>query len=400
MHSSFPPASTGDEFNIVMALASLATDSGGPSRSSTGLACGLANMGVGVDLMALDLSATLGPPVMPSTNLVRAHLVPAWHSKRLRLLWSPTFQSRLRSCARHVAAAVIHDNGVWLPTNYAAWRVARDLGLPLVISLRGMLEPWSLKHRALKKHIAWRLYQARILRGAAVLHATSEAEAQSARRVGFRQPIAVIPNGTDLPYLPPATSSPKRSVLFLSRIHPKKGLLDLVNAWATLRPAGWELSIAGPDENGHRSEVERVVREKALESSVRFVGPVEGTTKAALFGNAAWFVLPSYSENFGLVVAEALAAGVPVITTRSTPWEELESRRCGRWIETGVPALTAALEKALRTPEEVRHEMGCRGRTLISERYSWSGVALQMKSVYRWIGQGGDRPACVQVMPQ
>ena len=398
MHTAPPSLQQFRDINVVLTLASLASDCGGPSRSSTSLASGLARAGVGVDMVSLDLSATLGSPILPPEELVRSHLIPAWHSKRLRILWSPTFQHRLRACVRNSSASVIHDNGIWLPTNYAASRVAHQLGLPLIVSLRGMLEQWSLKHRALKKKIAWGLYQKRILRGAAVLHATSAAEAQSARRAGFRQPIAVIPNGADLPPLNPLPATPGQSVVFLSRIHPKKGLLDLVEAWSALRPTGWELLIAGPDENGYRQVVEGAIRKQHLEGSVRLLGPVEGTEKSQLLQKARWFVLPSYSENFGLVIAEALAAEVPVITTHGTPWEELNERQCGMWIPTGAEALTKALRSALSMPEDIRREMGIRGRQLIAEHYGWSGIALQMKSVYLWISQGGTQPDCVQTL--
>jgi len=254
-----------------------------------------------------------------------------------------------------------------------------------------MLAPWSLSQKSAKKRLAWWLYQQRDLMSASALHATSKAELEDCRRAGYRNAIAVIANGTDLP---PASgedltsagqrssAGPVRTVLCLSRIHPVKGIALLIQAWARLRPAGWRLLIAGRDEGSHSVELTRLIADHGLYGSVEMVGAVDGDAKWTLIRSADLFVLPSHSESFGMVVAEALACEVPVITTRGTPWAELEEARCGWWIDRGVDPLTVALQRALDLPAADRRQMGVRGRQLIETRFTWNAVAREMAAFY------------------
>jgi glycosyltransferase involved in cell wall biosynthesis len=264
-----------------------------------------------------------------------------------------------------------------------------------------MLTPWALRHKGWKKRLAWWLYQKRDLQRAQVLHATSDTELAVFRDAGLSQPVAVVPNGVDLPPECESrcvrTSGQQRTVLFLGRIHPVKGLLDWVEAWARMRPAGWRAVVAGPDEGGHRAEVEAAVRGHGLERDFKFIGPVSPAERWAMYRSADVFVLPSRSENFGNVVAEALACGVPVITTRATPWPELESHRCGWWVEANAPALAEALRKATACNDAERIEMGARGRELVRARYTWPAVAERMLAVYRWMLGECPRPEWVRV---
>lgn len=209
---------------------------------------------------------------------------------------------------------IVHDAGLWLPVNHVTASSACGCRVPRVVSPRGMLEPWARGHRATKKNLAWRLYQRRDLEQAALLHATSGQEAEGLRRAGLRNPIAIVANGIDLPNLvgPRPPCSP-RQALFLSRIHPKKGLLDLVRAWATVRPIGWKMTVVGPDEVGHLAEVQDAVREAGVEADFEFLGAIADGAKWPIYYHSDLFVLPTYSENFGLVIGEALASGLPVI---------------------------------------------------------------------------------------
>jgi glycosyltransferase involved in cell wall biosynthesis len=243
------------------------------------------------------------------------------------------------------------------------------------------------------------LYQRRDVRSASMLHATSAMEAENLRQLGFRQPIAVIGNGVDVPW--PAArlrADDRHTALFLSRIHPKKGLLDLVTAWAIVRPPGWRVVIAGPDEGGHERDVRASVTRHGLEESFTFAGEVDDDSKWAYYAAADLFLLPSYSENFGTVVMEALASGVPVITTRATPWEELQTRRCGWWIEATPTALAAALTMATSLDDAERVAMGARGRAMAEERFGWSRVGAEMRAAYEWLLGGGDPPPFIRTM--
>jgi glycosyltransferase involved in cell wall biosynthesis len=265
-----------------------------------------------------------------------------------------------------------------------------------------MLEPWALDYHAWRKRLAMCFYQRRDLEAAKLIFATAPQEMESIRRLGLKQPVAVIPNGVKLPTISyketrnELTSSQNsvRNAVFMSRIHPKKGLLNLVESWGRIRPVNWHLRVAGPDEGGHLEEVMRRVRTLGLEAAVEYVGEVEGDTKIALFENADLFVLPSFSENFGVVVAEAMAHGVPVITTHGTPWEGLLHHGCGWWIKPTADALTEVLSEAMNMDEASLRSMGKKGREYASE-FDWSNIAQQTVEVYQWVLGQGSKPACV-----
>ena len=294
--------------------------------------------------------------------------------------------------------AAIHDHGQWLATNRAAADAARRLGVPRVVAPRGMLSPWARSHRKLLKTAAWRAFARRDLNAAAAVHATSDLEAEELRVLGVRPPIQVIPNGVHVP--DPLPDVPKagvddddpREALFLSRIHPKKGLPDLIAAWAALTAEGvadgWRLRVVGPDELGHRADLERQATAAGLPlagpgGGVRFEGPVADAEKWSLYARASLFVLPTHSENFGVVVAEALACGVPVVTTTAAPWALMREARCGWWVDPGAAPLAAALRAAcVRSPHELG-EMGGRGRETVRSRFGWGAIGTEAAALYK-----------------
>jgi len=297
----------------------------------------------------------------------------------------------------HRAADLVHSHGLWMYPFWAAFHWARKHRQPHVLSVRGMLEPWARRYHFWKKVPVWWAWEKEHVTTADVLHATSIQEATNLRRLGLRNPIAVIPNGVDVPDL--QGRSPRagvaRTAVFLSRVHPVKGLLNLVEAWRLVRPRGWRLIIAGEDESNHAAEVVQAIVRAGLETQIQMVGPAYGQTKAILFETADLFVLPTLSESFGIAVAEALAYGVPVITTKAAPWKELIDYSCGWWVEAGVGPLARALEEAARVSDTERRAMGERGRRLVEEKFSWPRIARQMKEVYEWVLGGGPKPECV-----
>jgi glycosyltransferase involved in cell wall biosynthesis len=368
-----------------------------------------------VEIVTCESDQNQKSPLLPQGDLVRTHLLPRSCRTVQWLAQRNGFTRALGAASYGVKDCMFHDNGVWLPTNHAVAFAARRLKYPLIISPRGMLTPWSMRFHGFKKLVAWFLYQKRDLRAAQVLHATSRQEAEEFRALGLTQPVAIIPNGVCIPLIGPdrsgfsisafqlsafkdvfrPPSSTLRTLLFLSRIHPKKGLLDLVEAWSLVQPKGWHVIIAGGDEGGHLEEVKVEIRKQKVESDFEFVGEVADEDKWDLYQSADLFVLPSHSENFGIVVAEALACGVPAIATQGTPWEDLVTHRCGWWPAVGPAPLAGALREALARSDEERRAMGCRGRQLVEAKYSWPAAAAQMISVYHWMLGHGPKPECV-----
>jgi glycosyltransferase involved in cell wall biosynthesis len=297
----------------------------------------------------------------------------------------------ISSVLKHSDADVLHTHGVWQFPSYVAlsWK---QRGRTHIMSPRGMLEPWALRYRGWKKVPIWWLVERRNCLSAHAVHATSIQEARQVRRLGYEGPIAVIPNGVPLPdiiHKPPAAT---KTALFLSRVHEKKGLEMFLQAWARVLPAGWKFVICGPGDPAYLAKLEQLVRIFGLKEVVSFVGGSYNGDRDALYRHADLFVLPSYSENFGLVVAEALSWQVPVLTTKGTPWRELESMRCGWWVDPDASSLADALSKATTCSDGERHEMGVRGRALVESNYTWDVAGSQMRTFYRWVLDGGETP--------
>ena len=374
--------------SVLHTTASLHARNGGPPRTISALAEGLGRDGATVEVLALA-DGPAAETVRPDPATARTSFVERGRGQA----------RRFRAHVEGAGSDLVHDHGLWLPTNHAAAQAARQRGVPFVVSTRGMLEPWARRNGRLKKTAAWWAYQRRDLGSAAVLHATAPSEAQALRAAGLEAPIAVIPNGVHVPSetRPPGRpDGQRRRALFLSRVHPKKGLPMLLDAWADVQPDDWELVIAGPDEGGHRADLEAQAARLDLDA-MSFLGPVDDEAKWDLYRSADLFVLPTYSENFGVVVAEALAAGVPVLTTTGAPWAELASHRAGWWVEPEPRAVTEALRAATEADDAERQAMGERGRALVRQTYGWDGIAAQMREVYEWaLGRRSSAPPCVQ----
>ncbi len=347
---------------ILHTVASLRPETGGPARSVPGLAKASGEQGLEIHVWS---------PEIPAGYLDMA----GFHLHR------GTLEDALDEMAN---PDLIHDHGLWLPVNHRVARVAQQRSIKRLISPRGMLEPWALDHKKWKKRAAWWLYQRRDLQDACMLHATADSEARQFQRLGLTNPVIVIPNGVDLP-TPTAHRQPHagpRTALFLSRIHAKKGLPLLVDAWAKVRPAGWRMVVAGPDEDGHRREIETMVAEAGLSASWEFTGPLEGGEKHRIYQQAALFILPTYSENFGIAVAEALSYRIPVITTTGAPWQGLVDQQCGWWVEPQASTIAVALAKATSTEPVELEAMGDRGFEWVKSEFAWAGISKRMADAY------------------
>ena len=282
---------------------------------------------------------------------------------------------------------VVHINGCWQPQLLFFQRAAQSLRIPVVLSPHGMLEPWIVKrHYWTRKWPAIQLYQRGLVKRADYLHATAEKEKDNLLRLGWNARIAVIPNAVNIEELPLKDNwRTKRRIVFMSRLHVKKGIELLLEALSHLKPDldGYEVIIAGEGEPDYVETLKKAAISLGLSEVVIFVGGVYGAEKVSLLQSADFFVLPTYSENFGIVVAEALACGTPVITTQGTPWKELEDFACGWYIQVGVNALKNTLREAMSVTEETIERMGRNGRTLIEERFATSIVAGKFVEQYK-----------------
>jgi glycosyltransferase involved in cell wall biosynthesis len=390
--------------NIFLAGTSVAPAYGGPAYSVSRLATALAARGHRVGLWT------------PDGSVAASALLDGSGVERL----DGAAAAALEAFGR---PDVLHHNGIWLRHTPALAREAERRGVPRIVSPRGMLEPWAVRHKRGKKSLAWWLYQRRDLTRATGHHATADTEGGNLEKLGLGVPVHVIPNGVDLPdaaalaqhfargqrdgataidpsvavrtdgwddardtreHVADDGSFPRstRTALFLGRLYPVKGLPMLIEAWSRVRPAGWALTIAGPDEAGHRAVVEQAVRKAGLERVVTFTGALAGDATRRARAAADLFVLPTHSESFGIAIAEALAHGLPVLTTQGAPWPMLPARGCGWWVAPNADGIAEGLAEATRAERTTLDEMGARGRALVEAEYGWDRVADRFLALY------------------
>jgi glycosyltransferase involved in cell wall biosynthesis len=379
----------------IQTIPDISTGNGGPSRACRSLCEAMARAGAQTHLLAGDHHHPAADLLLPDPALVDTQLVPIHRRFGLPAYAFDAALAALPAGSR----TILHDNGIWSPGNHAATSAAARHGIATVISPHGMLEPWALAHKPWRKRIAWAAYQHRLLRAAIGLHATAEPERASIRARLPHAPIAVIPNGVDCPADPPDparhAATATRTALMLGRLHPVKNLPGLIAAWRIIAadPAfdAWQLEIRGPDNGGHRAVLAAAIAAAGLGHRITLGDAVDETGKAALFARADVFVLPSFSENFGIVVAEALAHGVPVVATHGTPWSELVSQRCGWHVMADPASLASGLAAAMALPAQERGAMGVRGHHWARETFGWPRIAARMLAYYDWLQAGHGR---------
>lgn len=381
---------------VTHTIAGLQSAHGGTSRSVPALCDSLERLGHEVHLVAGRPSDPRIDCTAPSRS-VRVHWI---NESKItgRVFTGRAFRRELAAIYdQNHANALIHDHGLWLPSNHSAAQYANLNHIPRVVSPRGMLSPWAMQHRRLKKQITMWWQQEADLRSSSAFHATSKAEANDIRRLGLSQPIAVIPNGVSLPESTcKKESGPRRRMLFLGRIHPVKGVTHLIEAYAQVGPGDdWELILVGPGDRSYLDEVKSLIDRLGLHNQVSFLGPISDREKWNLYTSADLFVMPSHTENFGIAIAEALAAGLPVLTTTGTPWSELKQRDCGWWIAPTVDGIAIALRQATTLSREELAAKGVRGSQWARTEFQWDAIGAKMSCFYHWLVQGGPQPEFV-----
>jgi len=373
--------------------------SSGPSQAAVHLSGELARLGCSVALFHLSYPG-MRPMTAPAGVEVRGFprtFSPTWGCSR----------SMGRELRRRIGEFdVVHVHGVWQYPCFAACAACRRMGVPYVLRPAGAFEPWCLRQAALKKALYERLVERRNLLGAAALHATSFQEAMNLARRGVSGKIAVIPNGVSERLVEAGgdagafrqrfgleQSTPL--VLFLSRLHPKKGLDILAESFSIVlrRVPQARLVVAGRAAPGYLRSVVEMLRRRGIAASTIIAGDLHGQEKVAAFRAADVFVLPSRSENFGIVVVEAMACGTPVVVSRETPWSEVEERGAGRWVQLRPEAFAGHILEVLQN-RDLRGRMGESGRALVRQKYTWPRIAERVLELYRAVvalGPAGGR---------
>lgn len=376
---------------IIQVVPHVRNEASGPSYSCVRLSRELAAQGQEVILTSL-MDGQAAPSARFSHLIFEESTFPPLISR------SPQLRGALIELVR--GAELIHNHSLWLmPNVYPGW-AAQKTGKPLIVSPRGTMSDYSWSRSRFKKRLFWAAMQGSVVRNAAMLHATSESELVDIRRKGLEQPVCVVPNGIDIPEVADACpkSRNKRQLLFLARIHPTKGVDILLRAWAriSVRHPDWELRIVGPDNGGYLDQMKSLATSLALQR-VRFLGPLFGEDKLQAYRSAEIYILPTHSENFGVSVAEALAAGTPAIVTKGAPWAGLERQGAGWWVDIGLAPLIDCLDAALTSSPEDLKTMGTLGRNWVASEFSWDRVAEEMIASYRWLLGNGARPDCVHI---
>lgn len=288
-------------------------------------------------------------------------------------------------------ATIIHHHSLWLRTlHYAANAVRADQARRLVISPRGMMSPWAWQHHRWRKQLAGAWIHPGAFEVVAGWHATSDSEAEDIRRLGFKQPICVAPNGVTSPnteelaaavqhwhsVCPETATQP--TALFYSRFHRKKRVLELIDLWLRHAPREWLLLLVGIPEEYSVSELTGYAQRQAGADRIRVFS---GDAAPPPYAVARLFLLPSHSENFGLVIAEAMAAGVPVLVTDSTPWQTINPQKCGWCVPWEAYAKT--LSRVLSTPADELVTAGKQAQAWVTKEYAWSHSADLLVEFYR-----------------
>jgi glycosyltransferase involved in cell wall biosynthesis len=314
--------------------------------------------------------------------------------------YAPGFSEALT----RIDADLAYSVGLWKFPSLAVLRWALRTRRPYLVAPHGMLDPWALRNSGVKKKVAAWLFQNAQLRRATCLRALCASEAESMRAYGLTNPICIIPNGIDLPDetlsaapRPALFPVDKKVLLYLGRLHPKKGLVPLLAAWSESRAQGpdWLLAIAGWDQSGHEAELKQQAAALGIADSVRFLGPQFGAAKDTCYRACDAFVLPSFSEGLPMVVLEAWAHAKPVLMTPACNLPEGFLHHAALSAEPTAESLASGLRQLFALSTGDLQIMGGQGRALVQKRFAWPKLSGEMASVYRWMLGTGSRPACV-----
>ena len=319
---------------------------------------------------------------------------------------------------------VVHCHGLWGDSQRVALNWQRKTGGSVVISPHGMLDPWAVRHSAWKKKLVGSLFVNDSLKKANCIRALCQSEVESIRAYGLKTPIAVVPNGVDLPAIDETIFRSRgggnriHRLLFLGRLHPKKGLLELLQAWTLILKSqssvaeSWQLIIAGWDDGGHQKGLQKQALDLGLtwteasaqdlscearladDANLVFFGPVFGEKKDTLLRSVDAFILPSFSEGLPMSILEAWSYGLPVLMTEFCNIPEGFKAGAAIQIAPDPESIAKGLDQLIALSGSDLYSLGSSGRRLVEQKFQWESIAQDMKSVYEWC-LGGNKPDCL-----
>lgn len=370
---------------------------GGPAKSIPYLVKELNKLGVNNYLLSVILKQNETNELIEKYNL-------NWKNFSTKFIkesqFSPNLKNYLIRSIKDKNSIIVHSHSLWKYVSLISFKLSIKNRIPFIISLRG-----SIELNNLKKKIAWKFFQRNIFQNSNAIHVTNKKDIFKLRNLEITAPIALIPNGIDLNQFKFIESKDelkkklglnrdKKYILFLSRIHKGKGLSYLVNAWCKIANhfLDWDLLIVGPvDDVKYYNETLSLIDKFNLNQRVNFTGMLKKNIKMNYYGASDLFVLPSYSENFGMAIAEAMASKLPVITTKGTPWHEIDHYGAGWYVNLNQKQIDDSLKDALTCKKIELEKKGLNAYKLI-QKYDSKYQAIKIKKVYDWMLGIGTKP--------
>ncbi|WIE03922.1 glycosyltransferase [Vibrio fluvialis] len=374
---------------ILHAVESLDSSYGGPANSVTNLCAHLNALDdINTVLFSLDDDT--------SQNLIIDRNNLTWYRKKSfgfsKLKYSYGLIEYLKKLVQSENVEIIHVHNLWNYFSYACYKVAKDLDIPLVFSIRGSLYPWSLSQRSLLKKAAWFLFQKRALLYCKKIHVTCIDEKSTFSRLVNNENVMLIPNGVEFPEQLLTQDKAKEKLnldidsvcfLFLSRVHPKKGIDYLLRALMYLNKPVTVLIVGPVTDVRYDQSCKKLSKNLPSNIKVKFVSEVSSEKKWDYYSACDLFILPSQTENFGIVIAEALISGKPVLTTNNTPWDCINSINAGYCVPLNDANIIASINDFLLHDKLTQREMGSNGATFVKSNFAWESIAAQMLNEYQ-----------------
>lgn len=369
---------------ILQTIAGFGAHSGGTSTCTYDLLTAMHKIGCDVDLLSVQADDLMGHGETWIKAISNDSITPYGYSRNMNRY------------LRHSNYDLYHTNGMWMHCNHATCIVARHKGKPYIITPHGMLHPQALTRSAWKKKLLLNFGGVnKDLELANCIHVTCYDEMNNYRALGYKNPVAIIPNPFSAPaFIDEIKNNRKiQRIGFLGRLYPYKKVDALLNAWIKLgrQVNNCQLVIMGTGEPSYEQMLKSVARQHSL-TNVEFAGFVTGREKFERLASLTALCVPSDFENFGMIVTEALSVGTPVIASLGTPWQELNTEHCGYWVQNDVRTLAETIGKVLNLPDDEIRQMGENGKRLVKGKYQDTNVAMMMKQLYIWVLNGGNKP--------